>query len=176
MIALRKRHRARQSGQVLVLLIIVVAILGGGAWWLYRTKAESEKAVRAFAREVVTRLAFQHDRKFLDSHFDRETQVHYPPSYRDRLVQNLRELGTPNPQFELDGSVTFTSEFFAPRGSFRVRLDYPGRDPAYLDVGVSNPNVWWQIDFINLTWHTASSVAAPPDPYSAVPPAPSPTP
>ena len=135
-----------------MLVLIVLAILGGVYAWLVTSKHQSEAEARAFAAEAGTRLAFQFDRKFLDTHIAPDKQTHYPVSFRDRLLDRLRGLGIPAGPVDVDGDVTFTSQFFQPVGQFRVRLNYSAA-PAFLYLTVSHPHEWWQIDTINLTWN-----------------------
>lgn len=161
-----------ERGQVVVLLVIVLAVLGGGAWWLFVAKRQSEEGARAFAREAATRLALHFDQKFLDVRLGREAQVSYPPSFRERLLNRLRQLGVPAQEIELEGEVTFTSHFFEPKGQFRARLNYPTK-PAYLDLTVSNRQTW-QIDRLNLTWDPTP--VATPEPALAISPTPVATP
>ena len=150
----------RARGQAIVLLIILLAILGGGYWWLVDSARKSEAEARAFARDTVTRMAIQFDRKFVDSHFASEAQVQFPPSFRERMLYNLRELGVPAADFEMDGQVMYTSHFFDPRGQFRAPLKYPTKS-AELDVAVSQPHGWWQIDNLNLTWNAGPAAPVP---------------
>ncbi|MFN2508974.1 MAG: hypothetical protein ABR589_09400 [Chthoniobacterales bacterium] len=157
------------SGQAVVLLIIVLAILGGITWWLFSSKKQNESGAREFGRETVTRLAFQQDRKFLDRSLGDDARIHYPPSFRELLFARFRQLGTPSGEIDFQGDVTFTSRFFEPKGTFRAQINYPNGLPAFLDVGVSMPKGWWQIDYLNLTWNPAP---APPPPPPEVAPSP----
>jgi type II secretory pathway pseudopilin PulG len=149
---------------VVVLLLVLLALLGGATWWLYSSRARSEEAARQFASEASIKLAAQYDRKFFDTHIAREVQTRFPPSYRERLLNHLQEFGIPSAAPEVHGDVTFASHFFSPQGRFRVHLVYP-TTTADMDLLVSNPKGWWQIDYVNLTWYP------PPPP----PPEPSPS-
>ena len=164
---------SRPSGQIVVLLLILLAIFGGGAWWLTISKRQSETGARAFAREAAARLALRFDQKFLDQRLGPEAQVRFPPSFRERLFNHMRELGVPTPEIELDGSVRFTSYFFEPEGQFRARLNYPTK-PAYLDLTVSHPHALWQIDYLNFTWDPTPLPT--PEPAPVLSPAPSASP
>ncbi len=147
-------RRRRRSGQTIVFLLIVIALIGAGIWWLVTAKRENEQQARDFAAELGTRLAVNYDVKFLSMHLAPKAQVAYPPSFRDRLIENLRRLGTPTQPVGVTGKVQFTSYFFEAKGSFRVELDYPSA-PAYLDLVVSHPKALWQVDGLNFTWTAA---------------------
>jgi hypothetical protein len=155
-----RRHHST-SGQILVLLIILLAILGGGYWYMLQSKQANEKAARAFAQEVATHIVMQHDDRFLARAIAPTAQVTYPPSWRYRLFSQLQDLGTPAPNIELDGQVTFTSGFFEPRGDFHAKINFPD-GPAVLDLQVSHPRALWQIDAINLTWTPKATPTPPP--------------
>lgn len=148
------QHRHKRGGQAIVFLLIVVALIGAGAWWLVTAKAETEQEARAFAAEVGKRLAFDYDGKYLSLHLAPKAQVAYPPSFRDRLIENLRRQGKPTQPVAVTGKVEFTSYFFEAKGSFRVEIDYASA-PAYLDLVVSHPKALWQIDGMNFTWTAA---------------------
>ena len=166
------------GGQAIVMVVILLAILGGGYWWLGNSARTSEKEARLFAREVVTRMAIQFDRKFVDGHFSSEAQTQFPPSFRERMMYNLHQLGVPSDDFKVDGTVSFRSRFFDPRGQFRAHLKYPNRS-ADLDFAVSQPHGWWQIDNLNLTYDlppAAPPAASEASVAPAVPPSPAATP
>jgi hypothetical protein len=173
--ALRKNPGVRESGQVIVLILIVLALVGGGVWWLFTSKRQSEEDARAFAQQAAQRLAIQFDRKFLDQRLGPEAQVQFPPSFRERLLNHLRDLGVPAAQIDLDGRVTFTSRFFEPNGQFRARLMYPEK-PAFLDLIVSHPHALWQIDYLNLTYVPTPTPTPEPSPPLGVSPVPSASP
>ena len=151
----------RASGQAIVLLIILLAILGGGYWWLVNSIHKSETEAEAFAREAVTRMAIQFDRKFVDSHFASESQQQFPPSFRERMLYNLHQLGVAAGDFKIKGAVTFTSHFFDPHGQYRAHLTYPANKSADLDIAVSQPHGWWQIDSLNLTYDLPPAAPTP---------------
>ena len=151
----------RPSGQVIVLLAIVLAILGGGFVWLVYSARKSEAEARAFARETVARMAIRFDRKYVDSHFASESQQQFPPSFRERMLYNLHQLGVAEGDFKINGAVTFTSHFFDPHGQYRAHLSYPGNKSADLDLAVSQPHGWWQIDSLNLTYDLPTAAPTP---------------
>ncbi|MEP6820826.1 MAG: hypothetical protein ABI946_00590 [Chthoniobacterales bacterium] len=143
--------RRQRDGQVIVMLLIVLAIVGGGAWWLFHSAQARKKEAEAFARETAIRLAVYFDKKYLDSHLAPEMQTRFPPSFRDRLISNLRGLGVASSEVEIEGKVEFTDYVFLPKGQYRMTLHYP-EQTAIFDLVVSCPHGWWQIDFVNLTW------------------------
>lgn len=148
---MRRPTPPRVAAQTVVLLLIVLAILAGIGWWLFYSRRQGEETAKAFAREAAVQLAMRHNVKFLARSLGREAQVRYPPSFRERLLSHLRRLGLAT-GVDIEGQVTFTSHFFEPRGQFRARLNYPTMY-ADLDIAVSNPYAWWQIDYLNLTWY-----------------------
>ena len=155
------RRRRNTAGQAVVLLLVLVAIVAGIGWWLYSARQQSEREAQAFAREAATRFAVHFDMKFLNSHLGREAQTKYPPSFRERFFNRLRQLGSPSGPPEVEGRVMFTSQFFQPVGEFSCRLHYPNA-PAIIAMAISRPMGRWQIDYLNLTWTPPGDPAAQP--------------
>ena len=146
------RSRARDRAEGLVLVIVILAVLGGIAWYLYSSRRNSEKEGWAYAREVAEHIALQRDARFIDINLSSQGQLEIPPSFRERILAKLGELGVPDKRINLTGKVTFTSYFFEPHGSFRAEVGFPnGR--TYLDMAVSPSHGPWQIDALNLTWN-----------------------
>ena len=165
---------ARIKGEgALALLVIVLLVLGGIAWWLYSARQDAEKNARAFAREVVEKVAVNYDEQHLRVHLSPPAQIQYLPSWRDRLIQRLRELGVPAQPIAITGDVLFSSYFFDPQGTFRAELKYPTTS-AQLEVGISRGMTAWQVDMINLIW--TPPPAPSPSPTPVVVPSPTPTP
>ena len=133
------------------MLLVVVALLVALGWWLFSARAKRAEEAKTFVRHVATRLAFDFDRKVLDVHLGREAQVRYPPSFRDRLLDKLRAFGRPANEIGVRGDVVFTSHFFQPSGLLRAELVYP-ETRVYIDMTVSHPQMWWQIDTLSLMW------------------------
>ena len=146
--------------------LIVLMLLAGLGWWLFSARESRAQEAKAFVREVAARLAFDLDRKVLDVRLNREAQVRYPPSFRDRLIDRLRGFGRPTGDIEVKGDVVFTSYFFEPSGLLRAALTYP-QMRVYLDLTVSQRHMRWQIDTINLSWEP---IADAPQPAVPVPP------
>ncbi len=157
--ALQPRHRGPERGEAIVLLLIALAVVGGIAWWLFHTRAESQEAATAFAREAGVRLGRQFDRKFLDVHIGPEVQTRFPASFRDRLIEHLQRLGVAEENVEAEGDVEFTNHFFQPHGTFKVHLFYPTGMKTDLYLTVSDPHGWWQIDYANLVWYPPGQTA-----------------
>jgi hypothetical protein len=158
----------------IALLVIVGLLLAGIVWWLYSSRQDAEKKSRAFAVEVANRVAVNYDEKYLHVKLSPEAQVSYLQSWRERLIARLRELGVPAQPIQVTGNVTFSSQFFDPRGTFRAELKYPTTS-AFLDLEVSRGMTVWQVDKIDLTWTppptpTPAPVLATPTPTPTPPP------
>jgi hypothetical protein len=151
-----RRNKIRERGEGLVIVIILLALLGGGYWYLVSSRRNTEKEAWAFGREVAERIAIKQDTQFINQNLSPQAQVAFPPSWRERLFQNIREHGAINGPINLTGQVRFTSHFFEPRGVFRAQLNFPEM-PAYLDIAVTANGGPWQIDALNLTWTPAPS-------------------
>lgn len=169
---LARTARIKGEGGV-ALLVIVLLLLGGIVWWLYSARQDAGKNARIFASEVTKRVAISYDEKYLHIHLSPEAQIQYLKSWRDRLLDRLRELGVPAQPIDVQGDVAFTSYFFDPHGTFRAQLKYPTTS-AQLDLGVSRGMTVWQVDTINLTWDPPPTPTPAPSPV--VTPTPTPTP
>lgn len=173
--------RRSESGQVVVLLLVLIAVLAGGWWFMNRNRDMREREAHAFARDIATRLVIQGDTRFLDFNLTQKAQVMYPPSWRMRFFDWIRQQGPPPAQFQMTKSeVFFQNHFFEPTGHFIAQFDYPP-GPAYLEMNISHPGALWVIDSLNWTWTPAPTpaptVAPLPPALEAVPvPSPSPSP
>jgi hypothetical protein len=165
---LTRTARVKGEGGI-PLLVIVLLILGGIVWWLYSSRVDAEKNARIFATEVAKQVAINYDEKFLHIHLSPEGQVQYLKSWRDRLLDRLREFGALAQPLDVQGDVSFSSYFFDPKGTFRAQLNYPTTS-AQLELGISRGMTVWQIDTINLIW------TPPPAPTPTPTPMPTPTP
>ena len=141
----------RRRGEGLVIVIILVAIIGGIAWWLFSTKAQSEKEARKFGRDVIESLAVKHDVSFFVQNLGPQGKLDYPPSTQQLVQQKLTEMGTPSQPIKIDENVTFESKFFSPRGFFTAHLNYPSQ-PVTMELAVSHPVGKWQVDNLTITW------------------------
>lgn len=173
---MRLARTARIKGEGgIALLVIVLLLLGGIAWWLYSSRHDAERNARIFATEVTKRVVINYDEKYLHVHLGPEAQVTYLRSWRDRLLDRLREFGVPAQPIDVQGEVAFTSYFFDPKGTFRAQLVYPTMS-AQLELGVSRGMTVWQVDMINVTWTPPPTPTPTPAPTSLVTPTPTPTP
>jgi hypothetical protein len=157
------------------LLVIVLLILVGAAWWLYSSRQSAQKNARIFATEVIKRVAISYDEKFLHIHLSPEAQVQYLKSWRDRLIGQLREFGSPAQPLDIQGDIAFTSYFFDPKGTFRTQLSYPNMS-AELELGISRGMTVWQVDTINMTWNPPPGASPTPTPTPVPTPTPTPEP
>ena len=175
---MRLARHARIKGEGgFVLWFIVLALVGGALWFLYSSRKDGERNARVFANEVVQRVVVNYDEKYLHVHLSPEAQAKYLASWRERMLQNLRQLGTVKQPIEVKGDVQFSSGFFDPHGNFRAELTYP-TTTAVLELFVTRGMTVWQVDDINLIWTPAPTPtpAASPTPAMAPSPTPSPTP
>lgn len=172
---MKRNATAGIKGQIIVLLTIVLAILGGGLWFLYSSREDADKNGRAFAALVAKRLSVNYDEKFFHVRLSAPAQITYLQSWRDRMLQQLRQLGVPAQPIPMKGDMVYTSYFFQPRGNFRAELKYP-TTTAYLDMVISRGMTVWQIDEINLTWNPPAVPTPAPTPEITPTPTPTPTP
>ena len=172
---MKRTQAARIRGEGLVLLFIVLAILGGGAWYVYSSRKEAEKNCTIFAQQVAERVIVHYDQKYLHVRLGPAAQIKYLQSWRERLMYQLRQLGTPAQPIEVKGKVHFTSYFFKPRGEFRAEVKYP-TTKAFLDLSISSGMTVWQVDEINLTWDPLPTPSPTATPAATATPEPTPTP
>ena len=172
---MKRTRTARIRGEGLVLLFIILAILGGGAWYVYSSRKEAEKNCAIFAQQVAERVIVHQDQKYLHVRLGPAAQIKYLQSWRERLMYQLRQLGTPTQPIEVKGQVHFTSGFFKPHGEFRAEVQYP-TTKAYLDLSISSGMTVWQIDEINLTWDPPPTPSPTPIPAATEITTPTPTP
>ena len=146
---MKLNSRSKSSGQILVILGIIVALLFIGYWWLYSNKETMAKEGRAFGKEAVQRIAVQRDLNFFGSHLSPEARLQFPPSAQQDLMSRIEKLGAPVGPVDVQGDVTFMSQFFEPHGNFHARINYAARG-AEINVSISHPVGRWQID--NVEW------------------------
>src|SRR4051812_34427460 len=155
------RLTRREEGSVIILLLVVLAAIGGGYWFMKQNRDMREKEALAFATEATNKIVLQHDQRFIDFNLTQKAQLTYPPSWRYRMLQFIKDAGTPNPQWHFTKTeVLFQNQFFEPQGTFIAQFDFPN-GPGYFELHVSHPGALWVIDDLNWTW---------------TPPAPTPTP
>lgn len=134
----------------LVVLIVLVCVVGGVFWYLYSHKQQAQNEGRAFARQVVERLALQHDVGFFAANLSGPSRHDYPPSQQQALINMLTQLGPPTQPIKIDGDVKFESGFFEPRGIFRATLNCPARQ-GFIDLAISRATGQWEIDNVTVS-------------------------
>ena len=144
--------RSNASGQGLVVVIILLAIIAGGAWWLFNNKQTMDREARAFGREMIQRLAVNHDAAFFASHLSPQAKLDNPPSQQQYIMSKFQELGVPAQPIQIDENITWESHFFEPRGFFTAHLVY-ATQTATLQLAVSQPVSKWQLDNITMAWN-----------------------
>jgi hypothetical protein len=145
-----KHFAARESGQVFGVLIIVIALIGVGFWLLFSYKNSTRNEGRAFGRQVIERLVVNHDANFLASSLGPQAKLDLSPLMQQDLMAKLQQLGAPVGPLNVEGDITFQSQFFEPRGLFTAQLNYP-TGAMRMDVAISHPVGRWQIDTIGLS-------------------------
>lgn len=146
-----RRSREARSGSIILFLLIVIAVIAGGVWFLNNLRVSREAEARAFGREIVERLAVQHDLKFLHSIIPIERRAEFTPGREEGFINSFTTLGTPEPGWQLTGDVVFENQFFAPVGNFKAVLRYPSRF-ATVSLRVSAPRGPSQLDYLAVTW------------------------
>lgn len=167
-------QQSRIKAEGLGIWIIVLAIVGGAVWFVYSSRTDGQKNGRAFANEVIQKVAVEYDEKYLDQRLSPAARAQYLPLWRIRMMQYLKGFGPLAKPPETKGDVSFTSHFYDPRGHFRSDLTY-ANTTAYLELTVSK-GTRWQVDEINLVWNPPPSPTPTPSPVMTPSPTPSPTP
>lgn len=168
-------QQSRIRGEGLGIWVILIAIVGGAVWFLYSARTDGQKNARAFANEVIQKVAVNYDEKYLDLRLSTPARNQYSLMWRNRMMQYLRGFGPLAKPPETKGDVFFTSQFFEPRGSFRSDLTYANTS-AYIELTVSKGMTNWQIDEINLVWNPPPAPTPTPSPVMSPSPTPTPTP
>jgi hypothetical protein len=152
---LSSRSKLSGEGLLPVVLVVLLIILGLG-WYLYSTKAATERETKRYGHEVIDRLVVKHDRAMLEQDLTAQAKMQMPPSGRDYILQRLAQFGAPQQPIEIEDNVSFDqSSFFGlisakPRGSFTAHLNYPGQ-PCTLQVAVSQGETRWLIEDVTFT-------------------------
>lgn len=146
----RRADRRRCGGSVVFFIVILLAILGAGVYFLIDSRRTREAEAREFAREVIKRLAVQHDLNYLHSVVAGE-HYEFNAGRQEGFIESFKWLGVPEKVWQLTGDVTFESHFFAPVGHFKCLLSYPQRH-ATVEMKVSCPHGPWRLDTLGLTW------------------------
>jgi hypothetical protein len=142
--------RSRLSGEGFGIIIIVLAIIGGILWYLYSTKASTQRDAIRYGHDVIDRLVVKHDRSILDNDLAPQAKLEMPPSQRDYLIQRFTQFGTPSQPIQIEDSVTFDSMFFSPHAIFTAHLNYPAQ-PVMLQLAISQGATKWLIENITMT-------------------------
>src|SRR5437016_8584979 len=91
----QKLTQSKLAGQALVVLIIFLIIIQGIIWYLYSTRASTQRDGIRYGHEVIDRLVMKHDRSILDQDLSAQAKLEMPPSQRDYLIQRLVQYGSP---------------------------------------------------------------------------------
>lgn len=129
-------------------MIILFAILAIGTWWLYHNKWTMDREARAFGRQMIERLAINHDLAFFRDNLSPQARLDNPPSQQQLVIAKFTELGVPQQPIKIEEHVTFQKTFFSPNGYFTAHLFYPTQEIT-VEAAVSHPVGKWQLD--NLT-------------------------
>jgi hypothetical protein len=164
--------RSKLTGEGLIpIIFILLAIVGGMLWYLYSTRATTDREARTFGHTIINRLVVDHDGAVLQTELGPEMKMKFPPSAQKYAIDHLVQLGMPQQPINIEDNVTFDSFFFSPHGFFTAHLNYPGQE-LVLQIAVSHPETKWQVDDITGPAPAARDVpaAAPPPPPAAVSP------
>ncbi len=145
----RSNYRSNQSGEGLVVVIILFVILALGTYWLYHNKWTMDREARAFGREMIERVAVNHDLAFFRDHLSPQARLDNPPSQQEFIISKFTELGVPQQPIKIDENVIFQKNFFSPQGYFTAHLFYPTQELT-VEIAISHPVGKWQLD--NLTY------------------------
>jgi hypothetical protein len=169
---LRRHSHSRGEGG-LALWIIVLALVGGIVWFLYSSRKDADRDIRAFAQLTAQKIAVDFDDLFLRTHMNPEYQITHPPSWRERLFSTLRDYGRLTKPIETTGDVQFSSQFFDPHGTFRSTLAYAA-STEHLELTISKGLSGWRIDEVTIAWNPKPTPT--PSPFAAMTPTPTPSP
>jgi hypothetical protein len=171
---LRRLSHSRGEGGI-ALLIIVLAIIGGIVWFLYSSRKDADRDIRAFAQLTAQKIAVDFDDVFLRNHLNPEYQITHPPSWRARLFDTLHDYGQLTKPIETTGDVQFSSQFYDPHGTFRSTLAYPA-STEHLEITISKGMSGWRIDEVTIAWNPKPVPTPSPSAAMTATPTPSPTP
>lgn len=142
------KYRSNVSGEGLVIVIILVVLIGGGLWWLVSHKQAVDKEARVVGRDMVKRLAVDHDAAFFANNLSPQLRLDYPPLQQQEEMSKFQQLGAPAQPIQIDESVSWEGpwefKFFEPKGSFTAHLNYAA-GPATLQIAIDHPASKWQL-------------------------------
>ncbi|HST29788.1 MAG TPA: hypothetical protein VLK27_02990 [Chthoniobacterales bacterium] len=147
--------RSSVSGQGFVVLFILLAICGGIIWYLYSTKAATQRDGIRYGHDVIDRLVNKHDASMLDTDLASQAKMEMPPSQRAYLMQRFAQFGVPSQPIQIDDNVSFDTSFFGlisanPHGIFTAHLNYPAQ-PVTLQLAISQGATKWLIENITIS-------------------------
>ena len=145
------KPRSRESGSALLFVIILIVVIAGGWYGLSSLRRNSEIEGQQFAREVIERVAVQHDGKYLHSIVAADRRIAFPPATEQGFIDGFTKLGAPDRNFSVNGNLTFESYFFSPHRTFKSILTYPDRHATIL-VTVAKPRGYWVLNDLAITW------------------------
>ena len=148
---LKLNSRRNESGEGLVIVIILAVIILGGLGWLYSHKRAMDREGRAFGREMIEKLAVQHDLNFFSQNLGPQARLDNPPSQQQLLMAKFQELGVPAQPIKIEENMVWESHFFEPKGYFVAHLNYPAQ-PATVQIAISHPVGKWQLDNLTMTF------------------------
>jgi LPXTG-motif cell wall-anchored protein len=144
------KSKTGEAGQAIGVVIILLALIGVGFWFLFNHRNTMRNEGRAFGRQAIERIIVQHDANFLAGSLGPQAKLDLPPMAQQELMSRLQQLGAPIGPLNVQGDITFESQFFEPRGLFNAQLNYPA-GMARVDLSVSHPVGRWQIDTIGVS-------------------------
>jgi len=142
---MKLNQKSKSSGQIFVIIIIVLVLVGIGFWWLFSNKQMLANEGRAFGKETIQKIGVEHDVKFFSDRLSPQARMQFPPSAQQDFISRIQKLGPPAGPVDVQGEVTFQSQFFEPHGNFHAHINYPAKG-AEINVSVSHPVGRWQID------------------------------
>lgn len=148
---LSSRSKFAGEGVLPILLVFLLIILGIG-WYMYSTRASTEKEGIRNGHEVIDRLVVKHDKSVFDD-LDPQAKLEMPPSQRDYMIQRFAQLGVPQQPIKVEDNVSFDNGFFHAHGVFTATLNYPGQ-AATLQIATSQGDTKWLINNITFSMGT----------------------
>ena len=142
---MKLNQRSKSSGQIFVIIIILLVLIGIGFWWLFSNKQTMANEGRAFGKEAIQKIAVEHDVRFFGDRLSPQARMQFPPSAQQDFISRIQKLGTPAGPVDVQGEITFQSQFFEPTGNFHAHINYPAKG-AEINVSISHPVGRWQID------------------------------
>ncbi len=146
----RKRNCRSNAGEGLVIIIILLAVIGGGVYWIFDHKKQADHDARAFGKEMIKRLAVDHDLSFFANNLSPQAKLDFPASAQQATIGKFAEMGVPTQPINTEEQVTFESHFFQPKAYFTAHLFYPAA-AATLQIAISHPVGKWQLDNMTFT-------------------------